>query len=184
MALSTVDKFRKSREAEYCIKCFDKNLKFVNGSHLNKENNQAVKCIVTKDSKHRYSCLDKDCMNHMWICRKHKKLNEPTMKKQQARIKNSGATLNFIVDTINPTVESTAASVKSPEATVKLPVASVILPASPQSILPEYVPTSLPDSIRSTSTHAEIGEALHMMQASQISEKNLANSKASSTQQN
>ena len=106
------------------------------------------------------------------------------MKKQQARIKNSGATLNFIVDTINPTVQSTEASVKSPEATVKLPVASVILPVSPQSILPEYVPTSLPDSIRSTSTHAEIGEALHMMQASQISEKNLANSKASSTQQN
>ena len=165
MALATVDKFRKGREAEFCVQCFDKSVKFVGGSHLNKETNQAVQCMVTKNSKHRYSCLDKECLNHMWICRKHKKLNEPTMKKQQARIKNSGGSLNFVADIIAPSTKQTAvASAMSPLAAVS------------EASLPEYVPTSLPDSIRNMPTHAEIGNALHVMQADQSSAKSKSSS--------
>ena len=155
MALPSVDKFRKAREAEFCIKCFDKGIKFVGGSHLSKETNQAVQCMVTKDSKHRYSCLDKECLNHMWVCRKHKKLNEPVMKKQQARLKASGGSLNFHVD---PSSAPAASAVSSPATTPNLPV---------QPILLEYIPTALPDSIRNTMNHSEISDALQNMQANQ-----------------
>ena len=100
MKLSTLDRFRKAREAEFCINCCDNNVKFNNKSHLNKEDNQPVKCVVTKENKHRYSCLDVTCLKHMWICTKHKKLNEPTMKKHQTRLKKYGASLNFLRKTV------------------------------------------------------------------------------------
>ena len=35
MKLTTVEKFRKAREAEFCIQCFDKDIKYSNGSHMN-----------------------------------------------------------------------------------------------------------------------------------------------------
>ena len=156
-SMPSVDKFRRAREAEFCIKCFDKGIKFVGDSHLSKETNQAVQCMVTKDSKHRYSCLDKECLNHMWVCRKHKKLNEPVMKKQQARLKASGGSLNFHVD---PSSAPAASAVSSPATTPNLPV---------QPILLEYIPTALPDSIRNTMNHSEISDALQNMQANQSS---------------
>ena len=123
MELSTVEKFRKAREAEFCIKCFDKDIKYNNGAHMNKESDQIVPCYVTKETKHRYSCLDKTCLNHMWICRKHKKLNEETMKKQQTKLKKSGASLNF---------------------TVGVPSSPKVVHANQQIPgLPEYSPTNL-----------------------------------------
>ena len=102
MPLSTVDRFRKAREAEFCVNCFDKNIKFVNGTHIDKQGNQSVPCVVTKESKHRYSCTDKNCLFHMWVCRRHKKLNEQSMKKHQTRIQNLGGTFNFNVTSIAP----------------------------------------------------------------------------------
>ena len=124
MFLSTIDKFKKGREAEFCVNCFDKGVKFSGGSHFNTQDKQPVKCSVTKDTKHRYSCLDKTCLTHMWVCRKHKKLNEPTMKKQQTRLKNAGGSLNFNVDSVSP-----------PAVAAQTPVSSI----------PQYIPSVPPD---------------------------------------
>ena len=149
MMITTPERFRRAREAEFCINCFDKNIRFSNAAHISKDINQPVQCMVTKDSKHRYSCLDKTCLNHMWICRKHKKLNEPTMKKQQARIKTSGASFNFPVG--------------SPPIRNSTPVKQLV---PTQQAIPEYVPTNIPDSIRKISSHVKISEAVNAMSAS------------------
>ena len=138
MKLTTVERFRKAREAEFCINCFDKNVKFASQTHVSSQDNQPVQCTVNKETKHRYSCLDQNCLNHMWICRRHKKLNESTMKKQQARLKASGASLNI------PVVSPDTSAKPSPPA---------------ENNFPEYVPSNLPDSIRNTNNHNEISEA-------------------------
>ena len=64
----------------------------------------------------------------MWVCRKHKKLNEGTMKKQQARLKQNGGSLNFNVDCVNP-----AQSVNPPSKN-----------------LPHYVPTTCAEQVSTT----------------------------------
>ena len=82
------------------------------------------------------------------------------MKKQQARIKTSGGSLNFIVDNTHAPAKSTSVSQQSPEVSVMSPVAAVNLPVTPQVNLPVYVPTSLLDNIRNISSHSEISMAL------------------------
>ena len=138
MALTTIERFRQSRKAEFCVQCFDKDVKFSQGSHMSRQGNQQVQCSVSKDTKHRYSCLDSNCLFHMWVCRKHKKLNEPTMKKQQLKLKKTGNKLSF-------TVSSTPSC--SP-------------PVSPSATqhevsLPSYIPTALPESMMSFKSQHE-----------------------------
>ena len=97
MLLTTGERYTKAREAEFYINCFDNNCKFSGGLHVSRNDNKVVKCTVTKELKHRYSCLDKYCLSHMWICRRRKKLNSPTLQKQQSKLESSGKKFNFNV---------------------------------------------------------------------------------------
>ena len=47
MSLTTNEKYKKAREAEFCVNCFDNNIKFSGGQHINKDDNVIVKTINT-----------------------------------------------------------------------------------------------------------------------------------------
>ena len=139
------------------VPSFDKDVKFCQRSHVSRQGNQQIQCSVSNDAKHRYSCLDSNCLFHMWVWRKHKKLNEPIMKKQQLKLKKTGNKLSF-------TVSSTLSS---------------SLPVSPSATqlegsLPSYIPTALPEPMMSFSNQHE---EIMAMQAKQGSSRKSRNAK-------
>ena len=79
----------------------------------------------------------------MWVCRKHKKLNEPAMKKQQVKLKKTGAKLSFVVSSNPP---------NSPPASPT--------PCQIENNLPSYIPTALPESIMSFNSQPDVCSAM------------------------
>ena len=97
MSMKTSLRLSKARQAEFCLRCFDRNVKYIKGgSHVDKTTNQPVVCTVTKQTKHRYSCMEENCLNHMWVCRNHQSVNRATLKKQQDKLKKQNITFSFL----------------------------------------------------------------------------------------
>ena len=52
IAMKTTIRQSKARQAEFCLRCFDKKVQYTKGgSHIDKESNQPIPCTVTKETK-------------------------------------------------------------------------------------------------------------------------------------
>ena len=69
------DKEKIARVVGYCAQCRGSKVVIKSNGQLSKH--IATECIVKHNRKHRYTCLNKDCLLHSWICKNHKEENQP-----------------------------------------------------------------------------------------------------------
>ena len=133
IAMKTTIRQSKARQAEFCLRCFDKKVQYTKGgSHVDKESNQPVPCTVTKETKHRYSCLEVTCLNHMWVCRQHQIMNKATMVKQQEKLKKSNLNLNFPISLVKR-ASNISNDVAPTYVPTQLPIGSATVSSKPPS---------------------------------------------------
>ena len=81
-------------EAEYCIQ-------FVSPKVFIKTRMDVVKhldtgCYVKGTNKHKYTCLNKACLLHSWICIKHTKENRPLLEAHHKEATNGNQMMPFL----------------------------------------------------------------------------------------
>ena len=75
MDLST--KINTSRRAKYCLQCFFPKVFLVNVKDRTKHHE--TECYVSSTNKHKFSCLNKPCLQHSWTCQNHVDENRPLL---------------------------------------------------------------------------------------------------------
>ena len=75
--MNLAEKKRTSKLAEYCLRCFAP--KVIIKSTLDYNRHHQTDCNVSSTNKHKFSCLNKSCLQHSWICSDHSDENRPLL---------------------------------------------------------------------------------------------------------
>ena len=71
-----IDKKKKiAMAAEHCLRCFAPNI-FVK-TRVDTAKHQETECYVNGTDRHKFTCLNRTCLLHSWICKDHIKENRP-----------------------------------------------------------------------------------------------------------
>ena len=82
-----------ARSAGYCPQCMGSKYNFKNFSQLNKH--VTSECPVRYNKKNKYTCLNKDCLRHSWICHQHREENQPLFEAHMKEITSRQQNLKF-----------------------------------------------------------------------------------------
>ena len=63
------EKKNTALEAEYCLRCFAPKIYVKTGIDVIKHHED--ECYVKGTNKHKFTCLNKSCVKHSWICQDH-----------------------------------------------------------------------------------------------------------------
>ena len=74
--MDVAEKARISKLAQYCPRCFAPKL-IIKRNNCNKH--LKIRCHVSSKKKHKFTCLNKACLTHSWICKDHIKENIPLL---------------------------------------------------------------------------------------------------------
>ena len=90
-----------ARTAGYCPQCMGS--KIVIKSNAQARTHMATDCTVRFNRKNKYTCLNKDCLLHSWICKTHKEENQPLFDAHMAEVTSKQQNLKFCFVTLSPT---------------------------------------------------------------------------------
>ena len=94
--MDQTERTRIARKAGFCHRCFHPNFTSKAGPDLRKHNQ--TECYISKSNKHKYSCLNKECLKHSWICKDHVEENKPLFNTHCKELadKKQNITLSFV----------------------------------------------------------------------------------------
>ena len=72
------EKKKTALEAEYCLRCFAPRIFVKTGIDVVKHHED--ECYVKSTNKHKFTCLNKACLQHSWICCEHTEENRPLLE--------------------------------------------------------------------------------------------------------
>ena len=87
------EKEKIDRAVGFCPQCMNHKYHFKAFPQLNKH--VATECPVKYGRKNKYTCLNKECLMHSWICSKHKEENKPLYEAHIQEITSKNQKLNF-----------------------------------------------------------------------------------------
>ena len=91
--MEQVDKEKIARAVGYCLQCMGSKIVVKSKSQINKH--IATECVVKYNRKHKYTCLNKDCLLHSWVCKTHKEENQPLYDAHMADVNSKQQSLKF-----------------------------------------------------------------------------------------
>ena len=87
------DKEKIARAVGYCPQCMGSKVVIKSNGQLSKH--IATECVVKHNKKHKYTCLNKDCLLHSWICKNHKEENQPLYDAHMSEVTTKQQNLKF-----------------------------------------------------------------------------------------
>ena len=72
------EKRKFALEAGYCLRCFSPRIFVMTRTDLIQHRKD--ECYVKSTNKHKFTCLNKTCLQHSWICRDHTDENRPLLE--------------------------------------------------------------------------------------------------------
>ena len=84
---------RIARTVGYCLQCMG--FKVVVKTNAQISRHVATECVVKHGKKNKYTCLNKECLLHSWICSKHKEENQPLFEAHMQEVTSKQQNLKF-----------------------------------------------------------------------------------------
>ena len=79
--------------AEYCLRCFQPKVFIKTGMDTAKHHD--TECYVKGTNKHKYTCLNKACLLHSWICVEHTREKGPLLEAHRKESANENQMMPF-----------------------------------------------------------------------------------------
>ena len=91
---------RITQKAGFCHRCLNPTFTFKAGPELQKHH--LTDCYVSKTNKHKYSCLNRDCLKHSWVCLDHTEENKPLFDTHCKEMADKKQNIVFSFVTLSP----------------------------------------------------------------------------------
>ena len=105
--MTMIERNKSAQTAEFCQRCLNPNSTYKKGVEITKH---LIDCYVSKTNKHKYSCINKECLRHSWVCLDHIDENKPLFDTHQKEMRDKKQNISFsfvtLLNLLQPTFGS------------------------------------------------------------------------------
>ena len=94
---------KTSKLVKYCLRCFAPRL--IIKKNMRSKHNK-TKCYVSSSRKHKFTCLNKACLTHSWVCEDHIDENIPLIDAHHDELQMLTSTKSYPAAPTNPDLSS------------------------------------------------------------------------------